>query len=297
MASVGIFRAWPQLGSNVNVVTRSGSNQLHGDLYEFFRNKALNTRGFFDSEKSKFNQNQFGGTLGGPIRHDRLFFFSLEDRQIRQGISSDLVSVPSSAQRAGDFSGAAPFTGMLQDDYLATMLNRRPGCAGAIAAGGGAPLSAYTPWSAIFLNNKVPAKCFDSTAVDLLNQFVPLPNVGGGLYQSVPVLSEAALQPTLRLDYSLSAKHQLSFYEYFNDGSIQQPFARFRDGGALHGALHDLSAPHAAHRFARPFKDDADVCGLQERRARQLGNPLARHLSTADTGRKSRSHHNRCKPA
>ena len=74
MASVGIFRAWPQLGSNVNVVTRSGSNQLHGDLYEFFRNKALNTRGFFDSEKSKFNQNQFGGTLGGPIRHDRCFF-------------------------------------------------------------------------------------------------------------------------------------------------------------------------------------------------------------------------------
>ena len=63
-------------GSVVDVVTKSGTNDIHGDAYEFFRNRALDTRGFFDSEKSKFNQNQFGGTLGGPIkRTGRSFSF------------------------------------------------------------------------------------------------------------------------------------------------------------------------------------------------------------------------------
>src|SRR4029077_10466642 len=54
-------------GSVVNVVTKSVTNQFHGNMYEFFRNKVLNSRGYFDTEKPKFNQNQFGGTFGGPL--------------------------------------------------------------------------------------------------------------------------------------------------------------------------------------------------------------------------------------
>lgn len=220
-------------GSVVNVVTRGGSNQLHGGLFEFFRNKDLNTRGFFDTQKPKFNQNQFGGTVGGPIRRDRLYFFaSMEERQIRQGISSDVVRVPSAAERAGDFSAGSPFAGVLSDDYLASVLNQRPGCAGAVAAEGGTAIAANTPWAAIFPNNRIPTRCFDATALDLMQQFVPLPNAGGNLLQTVPVASQRAYQPTLRLDYALNPQNQLSFYYYLDDAAIQQPFARFQAGGA-----------------------------------------------------------------
>jgi len=64
-------------GAVVNVITKSGTNQLHGNVYEFFRNKVLNSKGYFDSEKPDFKQNQFGGTFGGPIKKDRTFFLLL----------------------------------------------------------------------------------------------------------------------------------------------------------------------------------------------------------------------------
>src|SRR2546421_8392850 len=123
-------------GAIVNVVTKSGTNSLHGSAYEFFRNKVLNARGFFDTEKPDFKQNQFGATLGGPIYKDRTFYFgSYEGRRVIRGIPSDSVAVPTAAQRIGDFS-ATPFGGVLTDANVADVLNARPGCAGAVAAAG-----------------------------------------------------------------------------------------------------------------------------------------------------------------
>ena len=96
-------------GAVVNVVTKSGTNAFHGNVYEFFRNKVLNSKGYFDSEKPDFKQNQFGGTFGGPIKKDKTFFFaSYEGRRIRQGISSDSILVPTPEERAGDFSDSNP---------------------------------------------------------------------------------------------------------------------------------------------------------------------------------------------
>ena len=87
-------------GSVVNVVTKSGTNQWHGDVYEFFRNKVLNSKGYFNTTKPQFNQNQFGGTFGGPIKKDKTFFFaSYEGRRIRQGVPSPVVTVPTAQQR------------------------------------------------------------------------------------------------------------------------------------------------------------------------------------------------------
>ncbi|MGH9455328.1 MAG: carboxypeptidase regulatory-like domain-containing protein, partial [Terriglobia bacterium] len=127
-------------GSIVNVVTKSGANQFHGDLYEFLRNRALNARGFFDTSRPDFKQNQFGGTLGGPIRKNRTFFFgSYEGRRIRQGISSDVVTVPTALERQGVFSAGPAFAGTLSDANVASILNARPGCAAAVQAEGGAP--------------------------------------------------------------------------------------------------------------------------------------------------------------
>src|SRR6266568_1885491 len=91
-------------GSVVNVVTKSGTNQFHGNMYEFFRNTVLNANAYcFSADgcpKPQFNQNQFGGTFGGPIKKDHTFFFaSYEGRRIRQGIQSPAVTVPTGVER------------------------------------------------------------------------------------------------------------------------------------------------------------------------------------------------------
>jgi len=87
-------------GSVVNVVTKSGTNKFHGNVYEFMRNKVLNAQGFFDSSKASFIQNQFGATFGGPIKKDRTFFFgSYEGRRVRQGQSGDTVFMPTASER------------------------------------------------------------------------------------------------------------------------------------------------------------------------------------------------------
>src|SRR6266568_2348393 len=82
-------------GAIVNVVTKSGTNEFHGNVYEFFRNKSLNAKGYFDAEKPTFIQNEFGGTFGGPVIKDRTFFFvSYEGERQRRGISSGTITVP-----------------------------------------------------------------------------------------------------------------------------------------------------------------------------------------------------------
>src|SRR5882724_4329507 len=104
-------------GAVVNVVTKSGSNDVHGGFYEFLRNDLLNTHpfNFSPSPKPAFKQNQFGGTIGGPIKKDKTFFFaSYEGRRIVQGVVSQPVTVPTSAEVGGDFS-ATPFQGTLAD--------------------------------------------------------------------------------------------------------------------------------------------------------------------------------------
>src|SRR5258708_6972034 len=104
-------------GAVVNVVTKSGSNDLHGSVYEFLRNDVLNSHGFTfqPTPKAPFKQNQFGGTLGGPIKRDKSFFFgSYEGRRIVRGIVSQQVPVPTGSDLAGNF-GIGAFTGTLND--------------------------------------------------------------------------------------------------------------------------------------------------------------------------------------
>ena len=114
-------------GAVVNVVTKSGGNQLHGDVYEFFRNKALNAKGFLDPYKPDNKTNQFGATLGGPIRKDRTFIFgSYEGRRQIAGVTSDPVVVPSPSELGGDFS-ATGLTGSIGNQTVANILNGRCG--------------------------------------------------------------------------------------------------------------------------------------------------------------------------
>ena len=219
-------------GAVVNVITKSGTNDFHGNLYEFFRNKVLNARGFFDTEKPAFNQNQFGGTFGGPIKKNRSFFFvSYEGRRIRQGQSGDTVAVPSVAERGGNFSAGSQFSGSITDPFVASVLNGRPGCTAAIQAIPGAKTPAVgLSWSQVFPTNVIPSACQDPVAVDLL-RFVPLAN-RGQLYQGVPTGSDRQDQMTARWDHTINDRQNFSAYYYFTDEDRFQPFAFFQAAGA-----------------------------------------------------------------
>jgi Carboxypeptidase regulatory-like domain len=97
-------------GGQINVITKSGTNNLHGNVFEFLRNTNLDARNFFDpaDQIGSYHQNQFGGTLGGPIVHDKLFFFAdYQGNRKVQGINDLIQSVPSDAEKAGDFSALA----------------------------------------------------------------------------------------------------------------------------------------------------------------------------------------------
>src|SRR2546425_6418586 len=120
-------------GAIVNIATRSGGNQFHGETFEFFRNDALDARNFFDPAKPPFKRNQFGGALGGPIRKNRtFFFFTYEGLRHRQELTMN-SGVLSDAQRA-----------QVTDPVVRRLLDLIPR-ANAFVAGGARVLGATPP--------------------------------------------------------------------------------------------------------------------------------------------------------
>jgi hypothetical protein len=226
-----------ELGRNsasvLNVVTKSGSNSFHGTAYDFFRNDALNARGYFDPEKNIFRQNEFGGTIGGPVhKNDTFFFTSYEGRRVRMGVTSNVITVPTAQERTGDFSASPAFAGNLTDSTVAQVLNARPGCGAAVAAQGGAPIAANTPYASIFPGNRIPSQCFDATAADLLSSLVPLPNLGVNTFRTAADANQRQDQGTLRLDHNINSQQKLTFYYYITDGYDLEPFSTFQGDGA-----------------------------------------------------------------
>ena len=83
-------------------MTKSGGNAFHGSLFEFLRNTDFDAKGYFSKERSTFQQNQYGGTIGGPIKRNRLFFFGdYQGQHTKQGQDTGQVAVPSLANRTG----------------------------------------------------------------------------------------------------------------------------------------------------------------------------------------------------
>jgi Carboxypeptidase regulatory-like domain len=240
-------------GAVVNVVTKSGTNNIHGSVYEFFRNDVLNAHPFtfFQAPKPEFRQNQFGGTIGGPIKKDKTFFFgSYEGRRIVQGIVSQPISIPTAAELTnGDFSangmangvvdptGAPGFAGSLSDATVANILESRCGSSLSPAAnaavtsvmnGGGPQL-----YSTIFPSFKIPTQCFDPVAVSLL-QYVPGAGGSGGV-QVTPNMTDRGDQFQIRVDQNWSNNQKTAFYYYFDDDNTLDPFAKFQASGATTG--------------------------------------------------------------
>src|SRR3982750_3163621 len=95
-------------GVAFNVVTKNGTNQFHGSLFENFRNDALDAPNFFSVQKTKLRFNDFGFTIGGPIKRDKLFFFFGQDfKRLRQTASPSRVTMPTTALLSGNFAGQA----------------------------------------------------------------------------------------------------------------------------------------------------------------------------------------------
>jgi hypothetical protein len=107
-------------GGQINVVTKSGTNAFHGDLFEFLRNTDLDARNYFSPTRGVFRQNQFGGTLGGPIRKNKVFFFAdYQGTRSTQGVDTGEIPVPSLAERDGE---ALDLTGTVSGSYFASLL-------------------------------------------------------------------------------------------------------------------------------------------------------------------------------
>ena len=236
-------------GAVVNVVTQSGTNGLHGDVYEYFRNKVLNGQGYFNTVKPQFNQNQFGGTLGGPIIKDRTFFFgSYEGRRVRQGQSSEIVQLPTPDEVNGDFTAGGGFTGGIDTTglapnaapFLAQAIDGRAGCDAALGytvsglphqPNPDAPGNTFIPWANVFPTTVIPKACMDPVAQNLL-QYLPAANLSGSRFQGVPTEADDQNQFTVRVDHKINDRQSLSVYYYFTDGTINSPFYNFQASGA-----------------------------------------------------------------
>jgi Carboxypeptidase regulatory-like domain/TonB-dependent Receptor Plug Domain len=250
-------------GSVVNVVTKSGTNEVHGDVYEFLRNDKLDSRGYFDPVLPDYKQNQFGATLGGPIKKDRTFVFgSYEGNRLRQGISSGKVILPTSANATGDFWGAFNadpinnvFGGTLTDQPFANIMAARDtggaasNCGAAIQSNTGIDItnlpSGGVAYAQIFPNNVIPSQCIDPTAHALYQRYVApytpasgCDPVAGCTTATVPVQDELYDQFTVRFDHKINSAQQLSVYYYFTDDNRDDPFSTFQleaPGGLLPG--------------------------------------------------------------
>jgi hypothetical protein len=209
-------------GGLMNTITKSGSNSIHGSVFEFFRNDHLNARGFFDpSEKGKLTKNQFGYAVGGPAIKNKLFWFTdyQGNREVNAG-SADEIQVLSQAERQGNI-GVANLTGAVNGPYWANVLSQRLG----------KPVHDGEPYSSVFPNGIIPQAAFSSAAVGTL-QFIPAPNRGENLYVSnAESLYLVGDMFGNRVDFLNKKTGDWSVYYYFNRTNNRDP----KGGGSFPG--------------------------------------------------------------
>jgi hypothetical protein len=180
-------------GAVVNAITKAGTNQFHGSLWEFVRNDAFDSRNFFSLVVPKLRRNQFGGAVGGPVLlpgiyngRDRTFFFASYEglRERRAGTVSNLV-VPTELERMGNFSQSA----------------RKP-------------IDPQT--RAAFPGDIIPSNRFDPAAKKFLDILIPLPNASGGRHIFNSPFSQDRNQIVARIDHHIGSGHRV-YGRYFSD--------------------------------------------------------------------------------
>lgn len=186
-------------GATVNAVTNSGTNEFHGTLFEFFRNTVLNANNYFSNKNGKarppYNLNQYGGSLGGPVRKDKTFFFVYAQQTSRRESQPIIIpTVLTSSERLGDFNDDCP--------------------------GSACPIDPRTGKS--FPGNVIPQNRIDPVAAAFVQKVMPLPNSGTRSYifngptgTGQDHLDES--QFVARIDQSFGAKDKVFGRYYYND--------------------------------------------------------------------------------
>jgi hypothetical protein len=199
-------------GAQINYVTRSGTNAYHGVLYEYLRNADLDAKNFFDKPGPipPYKRNQFGTSLGGPIRKDKtFFFFNWESSRIRQSITK-VGTVPTAAMKNGDFSALLPNTVIYDPNSINASGQRTP-----------------------FQNNMIPKMDFSSVGLSILNLY-PNPNApntaSSGLFTSTAPLRDDFNQYTGRIDHRFSDADSLFGRYTFSDENRLNTFDPFCAG-------------------------------------------------------------------
>jgi hypothetical protein len=223
-------------GGIVNAVTKGGTDHLHGNVFEFLRNTDLDSRNYFSPERETYQQNQFGGTIGGPIKKDKLFFFGdYQGTRTIEGVDTGLVSVPSAAERSGNFSEAA--------SSLAAATVQGAGLAAQLQSSLGYPVSNgeayYTPGCSnssqcVFPNAIIPQSAWAVPAQKLL-QYIPAPNDGPDTFSAQA--SERVRDDKLgfRIDKPGMRWGNFSAYYFFDDYRLNNPFPSGQGGATVPG--------------------------------------------------------------
>ena len=191
-------------GAQINAVSKSGTNSFHGDAFEFFRNGDMNARNFFAARRDSLKRNQFGGTAGGPIRKNKLFFFGgYQGTWTRQDPTATLAFVPTPQMMSGDWSAFAS-----------------PAC------NGGKQLTLGAP----FVDNQISLSLFNPASLKIV-QKLPAPTNACGTTTFGAVADSNESQVIGRIDYQISDKH--SFFGRFNALKLTGPAAYALSGNIL----------------------------------------------------------------
>ncbi len=222
-------------GGQVVVETKSGTNQLHGSAFDFLRNTALDARNYYSAARATYDQNQFGGTLGGAIKKDKLYYFlDYQGTRLTQGVDSGLITVPSLAARDGNLLDLAnQMTGVVNGQGLATALSQKLGYT---VTPGESFYTANCTSSAqcVFPNAVIPQAAWSSPAKNLL-AYVPAPNRGSSLF------STSAENQSLRDDKgaaridSTRPWGNLSAYYFADDYYSDNPYPTAQGGANVPG--------------------------------------------------------------
>jgi hypothetical protein len=247
----------------LNATVKSGSNQIHGDAWEFLRNDAFDAANFFENAaneaKGAYRQNQFGATLGGPIRKDKTFFFvDYEGTRIQQAVPWT-ATVPTALERSSGYTDLSQLLtqGGTQTDVLGRSFAFGsvfdPATTRAVSCGVPDPVTGLEPTSAVcpsgtptgtlagyvrepFAGNMLPASRLNADAIKLLNLF-PAPTNGllFNNFSSDPIRTDTVNQFDVRVDNNFSDRDRMFARVSYSDEPqyLPGPFQGIADGGAF----------------------------------------------------------------
>lgn len=207
-------------GGVVNVVTKSGTNQFHGDLFEFVRNPVFNARPYFGNSTDLIKRNQFGGTVGGPVtiphlysgRDRTFFFFGFQEERYRDQSQGNSF-VPTQAELGGDFSALLTVNQNNPYNKVEKIIDPTTGCG--FGQTGTAPTCTGTT------TNIIPTNRLDSAALNLAKNYLPQETGTGQVFYTKPV-KQNINEYVVRIDQKLGSKDNL-VGRYYRDHIVYQP--------------------------------------------------------------------------